>query len=60
MVFHKAISIDNSESDKVPKTFIFMSTIVILYILKLFSMIGCRGMNTSHIFPQKSHEISVL
>ena len=36
MDFHKAISIKNSESDKLLKTFIFMSTVVILYILRVF------------------------
>ena len=45
MDFHKALSIDNSESDKLLKTFMFMSTAVILsvYILNDFlSLTGCR------------------
>ena len=36
MDFHKAMSIKNSESDKLLKTFIFMSTVEILYILRFF------------------------
>ena len=36
MDFHKAMSVENSESDKLLKTFIFMNTLVILYILRLF------------------------
>ena len=31
--FHKAMSTENSESDKLLKTFTFMSTVIILYIL---------------------------
>ena len=43
MDFHKAIAIDNSESDKLLNTFIFMSTVVIPYILRVFlSLTGCR------------------
>ena len=34
--FHKVISIDNSESDEVLKTFIFMNTVMILYILRVY------------------------
>ena len=42
MDFHKAISIDNSKSDKLLKTFIFMSTVVVLYIKVFLSLTGCR------------------
>ena len=43
MDFYKAISIDNSESDKLLETFISMSIVIILYILRVFlSLTGCR------------------
>ena len=43
MDFHKATSIDNSESDKFLKTFVFMSTVVIVYILRVvLSLTKCR------------------
>ena len=38
MDFHKAIYIDSSEPDKLLKTFIFMSAVVILYILRIFAV----------------------
>ena len=43
MDFDKAISIDNSESDKLLKTFIYMNTVLILYILRvILSLTRCR------------------
>ena len=42
MDFHKALSIDNSESDKFLETFIFISTVVILYILRIFLPLNGR------------------
>ena len=43
MDFHEAISIDNSEPNKLLETFTFISTVVILYILRVFlSLTGCR------------------
>ena len=42
MDFHEDISMHNSELDKLLKTFLF-STVVILYILRIFlSLTGCR------------------
>ena len=42
MDFHEAISMDNSEPNKLLKTFIF-STVVVLYILRIFlSLNGYR------------------
>ena len=49
MNFDKAISIDNSESDKLLKIFIFMSTVVILCILRVF----CRLLDANLLSPQK-------
>ena len=48
MDFHKAMSIENSESDKLLKTFTFMSTVVILYILHCIAEIRTYLVETKH------------